>query len=238
MNSLQEALDDYLSIRRSVGFKLRETEHMLRDYVAYLDRREATTTTTDLALTWAKQPINVAPHRWHQRLTAVRGFAKYLHALDAAAEVPPANLLVAQRARTAPYIYSELEVAALLAGAATLAPPFRAVTYRTLLGLLAVTGMRVGEAIRLDCQDVNWTDGLLTVRASKFNRSREVVLHLLAAAVFAHRRAELDDDGLAQLGEHDADGERGRRSHGLIRASCLAGTWATAGGISDQPCWA
>jgi hypothetical protein len=67
MKSLQEALDDYLSIRRSVGFKLRETEHMLRDYVAYLDRREATTTTTDLALTWAKQPINVAPHRWHQR---------------------------------------------------------------------------------------------------------------------------------------------------------------------------
>jgi len=177
MNPLQEALDDYLSTRRSVGFKLRETEHMLRDYVAYLDRQEATTTTTDLALTWAKQPINVAPHRWYQRLTAVRGFAKYLHALDAAAEVPPANLLVAQRARTAPYIYSELEVAALLAGAATLAPPFRAVTYRTLLGLLAVTGMRVGEAIRLDCQDVNWTDGLLTVRASKFNRSREVVLH-------------------------------------------------------------
>jgi integrase/recombinase XerD len=177
MNPLQDALDDYLSTRRSVGFKLRETEHMLRDYVAYLDRRDATTTTTDLALTWAKQPINVAPHRWHQRLTAVRGFAKYLHALDAAAEVPPANLLVAQRARTAPYIYSELDVAALLAGAATLAPPFRADTYRTLLGLLAVTGMRVGEAIRLDCQDVNWTDGLLTIRASKFNRSREVVLH-------------------------------------------------------------
>ena len=177
MSPLHEALSDYLSIRRSVGFKLRNPEYMLRDYVAFLDRHGATTVTTELALTWAKQSVNVDPYRWQQRLTAVRGFAKYLHTLDAAAEVPPTNLLVTRQRRPAPYLYTEPEVVALVATAGTLAPAFRAATYRTLLGLLAVTGMRVGEVIRLDRQDVNWRDAALTVHTSKFDRSREVVVH-------------------------------------------------------------
>ena len=177
MSRLQESLDEYLTLRRSVGFKLRDTEHMLRDFVAHLDRAGAPTVTTGLALAWAKRPVNVHPHRWRQRLTVARGFAAYLHTLDAATEVPPRDLLVARRTRIAPYLYADSEVATLVSAAGRLAPPFRAATYRTLLGVLAVTGMRMGEAIGLDQADVNWNDGVLTIRTSKFGRSRELVLH-------------------------------------------------------------
>lgn len=177
MSGLQTAVSEYLAMRRSVGFKLRNTEYRLRDFVAYLDRAGAPTVTTALALAWAKQPLSVHPHAWRQRLTAARGFAAYLRILDGAAEVPPQGLLVAQRTRIAPYLYTEDEVAALLAAAGRLAPPFRAATYRTLLGVLAVTGMRIGEAVALDRADVNWNDGVLMIRTSKFGRSRELVLH-------------------------------------------------------------
>ncbi len=177
MSALRTALDEYLTLRRSVGFKLRDTEYLLRDLVAHLDRAGATTLTTGLALAWAKRPVNVHPHRWRQRLTVARGFATYLHTLDAAAEVPPRDLLVARRTRIAPYLYADSEVATLISAAGRLAPPFRAATYRTLLGLLAVTGMRMGEAIGLDRADVSGNDGVLTIRTSKFGRSRELVLH-------------------------------------------------------------
>ncbi len=177
MSRLQESLDEYLTVRRSVGFKLRDTEYLLRDFVAHLDRAGAPTVTVDLALAWAKRPVNAHPHKWRQRLTVALGFATYLHTLDAAAEVPPRDLLVARRTRIAPYLYADSEVATLISAAGRLAPPFRGATYRTLLGLLAVTGMRIGEAIGLDRDDVNWNDGVLTIRTSKFGRSRELVLH-------------------------------------------------------------
>ena len=194
MSRLQKALDDYLAIRRSVGFKLRNTEYLLRDYVAHLDQQGATTITTASALSWAKRPTNVDPHHWGERLTAVRGFAKYLHTMDAAVEVPPAGLLVTQRRRTAPYLYTEHDVAGLITAAGWLRPAFRAATYRTLVGLLAVSGMRVGELIRLDDCDLNWGDGLLIVRSSKFGRSREVVLHkttIEALQAYERERARL-----------------------------------------------
>lgn len=193
MSRLHEAVGEYLALRRSVGFKLHGAASLLRDFVSYLDAEGATTVTAALALAWAKRPLNVHPHRWRQRLTVVRGFAKYLHVLDARAEVPPPDLLVARRRRLPPYLYTHAELAALVAAAGTLRPPFRAATYQTLLGLLAVTGLRLGEAIRLDRDDVNWSDGLLIVRSSKFDRSREVAVHATtvdALRAYDRRRPE------------------------------------------------
>lgn len=177
MSRLQEAVGEYLALRRSVGFKLHGAASLLRDFVNHLDEEGATTVTVALALSWAKRPVHAHPHRWRARLTVVRGFARYLHTVDARAEVPPPDLLVARRRRLPPYLYTQAELAALVAAAGTLRPPFRAATYRTLLGLLSVTGLRLGEAIRLDRNDVNWSDGLLIIRSSKFDRSREVALH-------------------------------------------------------------
>lgn len=108
----------------------------------------------------------------------VRGFARYLQTVDPATEIPPADLLPRGNYRPpAPYVYSDADLAGLMAAARTLSPPLKAATFETLIGLLAVTGLRIGEAMRLDRDDVDWTDGLLTVRGSKFGRSREVLCH-------------------------------------------------------------
>jgi len=111
------------------------------------------------------------------RLSAVRGFAAYLHALDDAHPVPPADLCPNRPARATPYPYSDQQIAALMAATVILRGRLRQATYRTLIGLLAVTGMRVGEAIRLDRDDVDLAHGVLTVRDTKFGKSRELPVH-------------------------------------------------------------
>jgi integrase len=111
-----------------------------------------------------------------RRLRAVRTFARYLHALDPACEVPPLELLPASKYRPAPYIYGDEEVTALMTAAGALRPRLRAATFRTLIGLLACTGLRIGEAIRLDREDFDPANRLLTIRDSKFGKSREVLL--------------------------------------------------------------
>jgi integrase len=194
MSSLASALADYLTIRRRLGFKLGRHGQLLADFVAYMDEHEVTTVTTESALAWARRPAGARPAWWGARLSVVRVFARYLKTTDPATEVPPADLLPARSQRATPYLYSASDIDALMAAAGRLRSEHRAATYSTLIGLLAVTGMRIGEAIRLDLDDIDWAEGSLTIRASKFGKSREVVLHpttVEALRAHAQRRQRL-----------------------------------------------
>lgn len=176
MSRLRQALADYLRIRRALGYKLERAEKLLAQFLAYLEERDTMIVTVADALAWARL-TGGSPDWWAFRLSAVRGFAAYLHALDPAHEVPPADLLPRRPPRAVPYLYSEAEIVALIAATGGLRGRLRQATYRTLLGLLWVTGMRVGEAIRLDRDDVDLAHGVLTVRDSKFGKSRLLPLH-------------------------------------------------------------
>ena len=195
MTTLRQSLDDYLALRRGAGYKLEDTARILASFVAFAEQAGAGTVTTELALAWATQPQHASPIWRTHRLSAVRGFARYLHALDPATEIPPAGLLAAPGYQPAPAcLYSDAEVAAVLTAARRLTPPLQAATFETLLGLLAVTGMRIGEAIRLDRDDVDWDEKVLVVRSSKFGRSRELVCHdstIEALRIYSARRYEL-----------------------------------------------
>ncbi len=177
MNRLRQALADYLSVRRALGYKLDRPEKLLAQFLIYLEDRGQHYIDTAAALAWATQPIGGHHNWWSYRLSVVRGFARHLRTIDPATEVPPADLLPWRACRATPYLYSEQEIAALLSATATLSTPHRTATYRTLIGLLAVTGMRVGEAIALDRGDFDGTNGLLLVREGKFGKSRELPLH-------------------------------------------------------------
>jgi integrase/recombinase XerD len=176
MSALMQACDEYLVLRRAMGFKLRRPGRMLPDLVAHLEAAGQTTVTTRAALEWAMRPA-AHPQECAARLSIARGFAGYLRTLDGVSEVPPTDLLPSCRRRRAPHLYSDQDIAALMAATATIHSPFRAATHRTLIGLLAVTGMRIGEAIGLDRDDVDFAAGCVTVRAGKFNAARELPLH-------------------------------------------------------------
>jgi integrase len=177
MSTPRETLSDYLRIRRQLGFELKHAGRLLEDFVGFLEQAGAERITTQLAVAWAKLPQDAHPHRWRQRLGMVRGFARYLATIDPGSEVPAENLLPATRGRVAPYIYSEAEIAALMAAARTLTPPLRAAGFQTLIGLMASSGLRLGEALGLDRQDVDLDNGALHVRAAKQSKQREVPLH-------------------------------------------------------------
>ena len=194
MNALGLALDSYLAVRRALGFKLDEVEYLLRKFVEYAQQQHSSIVTAALALDWATQSNNAAPITHANRLIAVRGFARYLHASDPRHEVPPAELIPYRKIRYEPYIYSDEDVTALLGEAQVIPHPLMAATYTTLFGLLAVTGMRLGEALRLDRDDVDCNNAVLFVRDSKFNKSRELPLHSTSRdtlRTYAERRDEL-----------------------------------------------
>jgi integrase/recombinase XerD len=177
MSALEETLADYLRIRRQLGFEMPQDGRLLEGFVGFLGQAGAERITTELALTWARMPVDVHPHRWRQRLGVARGFARYLATLDPASEVPSTDLLPGHRSRIAPYIYADADIAALLVAAGELRPPLRAARHQTLIGLLAVTGIRPGEALALDRVDVDLRRGVLHVRAGKQKKQREVPLH-------------------------------------------------------------
>ncbi|MGH8721425.1 MAG: tyrosine-type recombinase/integrase, partial [Burkholderiales bacterium] len=177
MTTLREALADYLRIRRRLGFEMPQDDRLLERFVEFLERAGADRITTELALAWARMPVHAHPHYWRQRLGVARGFARHLATIDPASEVPSKDLLPGTRPRVAPYIYTDAEIAALMAAARGLRPRLRAARHETLIGLLAVTGMRPGEALALDRQDVDLRHGALHVRAGKQRRQREVPLH-------------------------------------------------------------
>jgi integrase/recombinase XerD len=176
MTPLRQALDDYLAIRRQLGFKLEVDGRLLERFVAFVDQSGESRVTTELALAWAKQPTGVNPHRFSQRLGIVRRFARYLATLDPDTEIPPTDLLPACQQRIAPYIYSPGEIEALISAAGVLSPPVRAATIGTVIGLLAATGMRVGEVLALDDSDVDLEGGVITA-VGKWGKQREVPLH-------------------------------------------------------------
>jgi integrase len=179
MSGLDAALTEYLAIRRALGFELREVAGCLRNFVAFLHTQGASHITTELALRWATRPAEAQPSTWAWRLSMVRRFAAWHSGVERRTEIPPAGLLPHRYQRKKPHIYSDEEIEKLLREAARLASPrgLRAHTYTTLFGLLAVSGMRVNEALNLDRSDVDLRHGILTIRRTKFGKSRHVPVH-------------------------------------------------------------
>ena len=178
MSPLIESLEAYLTLNRSLGTELRAPAAYLRRFVEFLEREKAPVITAELALRWARGPKGATPATWARRLADVRRFAAWLSATDPRTEVPPLGLLTDRYRRRSPYIYSDIEVARIVREAARLPSPLgmRAHTYATLFGVLAATGLRLGEAIALDRKDVDLHSGVLAVRRSKFGKSRFVPL--------------------------------------------------------------
>ena len=182
MSPLEHALSDYLRLRRSLGHELAEAAWMLPGFVAYLEAHGLPTVTIEAALSWAQQaprsPTGRVTTVGPRRMTAARGFARYLSGIDAGTQVPPLGLMPHRKRWRQPFIYCPGDIDALLALARqTIVSPLRAATYETLIGLLATSGLRIGEAIKLDRADVDWADGVLLIRESKFGKSRLVPLH-------------------------------------------------------------
>jgi integrase len=177
MSPLPQALAEYLAVRRALGYKLDKPEKLLAQFLAYVDERGETHLRTATMVAWATLPEG-ADRSWSSyRLSVVRGFASHMHAIDPTTEVPPADLLPWRRCRATPYLYTDDEVGAVMTAAATLRTPHRVATYRTLIGILAATGMRVGEALALDRSDLDGTQHVLTIRTTKFGKSRELPVH-------------------------------------------------------------
>jgi len=190
--ALRAHVEDYLRLRRALGFKLDRAAELLPQLVAYLAAAGATTVTSELAIAWARLPERAQPNHWAQRLAVARGFARYVQALDPATQVPPAGVFPTRRHRQDPYLWSAADIAGLLAAAGTLRHPLRAASHQTLFGLLAVSGMRVGEALGLDRDDVDFGTGLITIRQAKFDRSRLVPLHPTTTRAMKGYAAERD----------------------------------------------
>jgi integrase/recombinase XerD len=186
MNRLRQAAREYVAIRRSLGFKLRGHDRLLDDFLDHLEASGASAVSVAAALSWATSRTDVSLVRRSQRLSVVRGFARYLQCLDPDTEVPPPDLLACRRERRTPYLYSGADIARLLGAAATLRPELRAATYAAYFGLLAVTGMRMGEAIGLDRADVDLGAGLVMIDEAKFRKHRRLPLHGSAVAALVH----------------------------------------------------
>lgn len=196
MISLRKAVESYLTMRRSLGFKLRDMGHNLRHFVSFMEQEGASIITTELALRWAQQPQDVQPVQWAARLSFVRSFARYWSATDPRTEIPPKGLLPYRTKRATPYIYSNDEILQILKAARDIPPStgLRPWTYYSLFGLMAVTGMRISEVIRLDSTDVDLKQGLLTVQLTKFSKSRLIPLHpstVKKLKLYLHRRDQL-----------------------------------------------
>jgi integrase len=175
--SLRQAADDYLKIRRALGYKLRRTSQLLPKFVDFLEKHGASFITMRLAVQWATLPKDVSRRWWGERLVIVRQFARYLSSLDPRTQIPPIRMLPCPTQRAKPYVYCDEEITRILAVAHNLQGLLRNSTYATLIGLLASSGMRIGEAISLNREDVDWQHQLLLVRTSKFGKSREIILH-------------------------------------------------------------
>jgi integrase len=174
--SLRQRLEEYLALRRALGFRLVREGALLAQFVAFAEVAGCEVVTCELALAWARLPQGANPIWVSRRLSVVRGFSRHLAVLDPASEIIPADLLVARVTRLTPYLYSPEEIAALMSAARDLANPLKAATFETLVGLLACTGMRASEAMRLDRGDFDPAVGLLNIWDSKFGKSRQLIL--------------------------------------------------------------
>ena len=179
MNTLRQAVDEYIALRQAMGFKLHEESRLLPRFIDFLEDQDEAVITTDLAVRWATQCRAAQPAEWARRLRFVRVFARYRCATDPRTQIPPTGLLPYRARRAEPYIYNDDEIKRLLQAAGQLCSPtgLRAHTYETALGLLTVTGMRISELVTLDNEDVDLAHGQLTIRDAKFGKSRWLPLH-------------------------------------------------------------
>lgn len=193
MSGLEQMVADYLLLRRSLGYKLDHAEYILTrfvDYVQTADSSQAVTVAN--ALAFATAPPG-ASRRWQAlRLSAIRGFARWAQTIDSTIEVPPMRLLPARPTRTAPYIYSDAEIGALLGAAQRLRPAIRAATYRTLIALMAATGLRTGETIGLNIASLDQQAGTLTV-TGKYGKTRKLPLRQSTAEALAQYLDQRDE---------------------------------------------
>ena len=173
MSTLRDALVQYVAIRRALGTKLQEPAGTLGQFVDFLDSQGMEFITTELALRWAMQPNGVQRATWARRLSMVRCFAAWLSAADSRTQIPPHRLIDGRRRRNPPHIYTDNEVKQLMVEASRLHSPnrFRAHTYKTLIGLLATSGLRPGEVLTLAHLDADLQSGILFIRETKFGKS-------------------------------------------------------------------
>jgi integrase/recombinase XerD len=193
VNPWREAVEDYVEMRRSLGFKLLEVKVSLIKFASFLEQRGAAHITISLAMEWAQQEKTARPAEWARRLSFIRGFARHWSAHDSQTEVPPSGLLPHRPGRAHPYLYSDDEVRQLLEAALQLpsAHGLRGPAHHCLLGLLAVSGLRISEARNLKTDDVDLEEGILTIRGAKFGKSRLVPIHPSTCTVlsdYASRR--------------------------------------------------
>lgn len=194
MSTLRELLHDYLTMRRALGFKLHSEGTGLSAFVGFMEQQQADCIRTDLALAWAKQPTAVQPEQWARRLGFVRVFARYCRAFDERTEIPPSQLLAFPRRSPRPYFFTDGDIETLLQGASRLPAKDELAnhTYHCLFGLLSVAGLRIGEALALTVDDVDLDEGILTLRSTKFGKSRLVPLHATSVVVLADYRRRRD----------------------------------------------
>ncbi len=192
MSRLSQHAEDYLRLRQALGHQLADAARLLPRFVAHLEATGTTAITVENALGWVQRPdANPTSSVWLRRMTVVRGFARHMSGIDPATEIPPLGLVSFRQRWRPPFIYSPGDIEGLMAEVPRLTPsPFRAATFQTMIGLLAATGMRVGEAIALARSEVDLAEGLLVVRASKFNKSRELPLHPSTVDALASYAAE------------------------------------------------
>ena len=182
MSTLRQAVQDYIEMRRGLGFKLQEAGRGLIDFAAFLEQSHAPYITTELALAWAQRPLHAQPSHWARRLGYVRGFARHRAAADPRTQIPPDGLLPFRPKRARPYLYSKEDIQRLLAAALEMPSRYtrgklRPWTYYCLFGLLSVSGLRLGEARNLKLSDVDLDTAVLTIRGTKFGKSRLVPMH-------------------------------------------------------------
>ncbi len=194
MKSLQDHLREYVDARRALGSQLREPAKTLNQFVEFLGSKHARYITIPLALEWAQQSAGAQPATWARKLSMVRQFARWVSVIEPRHQVPPPRLLNGRHRRSQPYIYRDEEIARLMHAADTLRSPrgIKAPTLATLVGLLAATGLRPGEAAALENKDVDLRAGILIIRESKFGKSRQVPIEKSTVAALENYARKRD----------------------------------------------
>lgn len=213
-SSLPVLVEDYIAMRRSLGYRLSRQADYLRNFARYLDAAgHHGPIPLTASVDWATSTSTPDPRNHARRLRAVRGFLRHLSVLDGATEVPPPGLLGPTHHRTPPHVYSDDEISDLLRAAAALSPRggLRPHCYVTLFSLLACTGLRISEALALSCEDVDLANGVLTVRAGKYGRTRLVPLHPSALTPLREYAARRDAYGSPSAGSAFFRTERSER---------------------------
>ncbi len=238
MSSLRDALIKYVAIRQALGAQFLEPARTLGHFVGFLDRKGAEYITTNLALRWATERKDVQRATWARRLSMVRRFATWLITFDPRTEIPPTRLIHARHRRNKPHIFTDEEIERLMEEAARLYSPtgLRALTHQTLIGLLASTGLRPGEALALNLNDVDLQNGILAIKQTKFGKSRFVPVEASTRAALAQYVQQCNELCSYRSTKRFLVSERGTRLDGcaarrtFAKVSCIIGLRPAARG--------